>query len=393
MSAHARLSPSASHQWIPCPGSISLCEQLGAEDSGSVFAQEGTAAHALGELKASLALGFINVEQYNAQHEKWAREWAYLDADWAAMEMHTDRYAEYIVATRDEMGPDTAVFLERRVYPGIPECYGTADVILVSPTEVRSIDLKYGMGVAVEAEGNSQVRLYLVGALDEFGDIVGTTETVTGVVYQPRLNSITSETLTADSLREWRDSIIPIAESAIAGSDVFAPSDKSCRFCNASGRCRAQMEAIFADPLPDESTVHLLSLEELAESLKRVPLVKAWMSAVEETALNLIYAKKQDVPGFKVVQSAGRRVVQNHTLATQALLAEGFTEDQFLTKKVKGIGDLTTMLGEDEFYRILEKPGIVSKSEGKPTLVADTDSRPSTDPTTEAQRVFGGENT
>ena len=47
---HARLSPSAAIRWINCPGSIRLSDQVPPAGS-SEYADEGTAAHALAELK------------------------------------------------------------------------------------------------------------------------------------------------------------------------------------------------------------------------------------------------------------------------------------------------------------------------------------------------------
>src|SRR5690606_6156447 len=47
LSGHARFSPSASHRWLNCPGSIMFCEQLPPElhEQDNFFADEGTAAH------------------------------------------------------------------------------------------------------------------------------------------------------------------------------------------------------------------------------------------------------------------------------------------------------------------------------------------------------------
>ena len=46
---HAVLSPSSAHRWIACPGSVALVATAGAPDTGSVSADEGTAAHEMAE--------------------------------------------------------------------------------------------------------------------------------------------------------------------------------------------------------------------------------------------------------------------------------------------------------------------------------------------------------
>ena len=48
MAAHALLSPSAAERWINCPASVFLNKDI--PDEGSVYADEGTAAHTVMEL-------------------------------------------------------------------------------------------------------------------------------------------------------------------------------------------------------------------------------------------------------------------------------------------------------------------------------------------------------
>ena len=55
MGNHAVLSASSSHRWINCPPSVRLTEHM--SDSGSVYATEGSEAHALCEYKLRQALG------------------------------------------------------------------------------------------------------------------------------------------------------------------------------------------------------------------------------------------------------------------------------------------------------------------------------------------------
>jgi hypothetical protein len=79
------------------------------------------------------------------------------------------------------------LLLEQRLPTGIPDCWGTSDAVIVSPDAVEVCDFKYGLGVRVDAEGNPQIRLYGVGALEAYGDLLGDVHTVRLHIFQPRL--------------------------------------------------------------------------------------------------------------------------------------------------------------------------------------------------------------
>ena len=83
MTKHALLSASSSHRWLHCTPSARLEEQF--ENTSSVFAAEGTAAHALSEHKLRLFLGQKSqrpisefddedLEQYTDQYVDFATE-------------------------------------------------------------------------------------------------------------------------------------------------------------------------------------------------------------------------------------------------------------------------------------------------------------------------------
>ena len=68
MGNHAILSASSSHRWMNCPPSVRLTEHM--SDSGSVYATEGSEAHALCEYKLRQALGpvsYTHLDVYKRQ--------------------------------------------------------------------------------------------------------------------------------------------------------------------------------------------------------------------------------------------------------------------------------------------------------------------------------------
>ncbi len=79
MAKHALLSPSSAARWTSCPPSARLCEHI--EEGPSLFAEEGTEAHALCEFKVRLALALPAQDPiptlgfYNEQMEDCANEY------------------------------------------------------------------------------------------------------------------------------------------------------------------------------------------------------------------------------------------------------------------------------------------------------------------------------
>ena len=388
---HALLSPSSSHRWISCPASVRLTSLIAVPgESSSEYAEEGTHAHSLGELKARHRFGMIDGNAYEAEHRVLQTEAERRGWDWDEMEVCTDAYVD-LIADRMKDHPHSTLRLERRVVSGIPECWGTADAIIISPVHVETIDLKYGQGIRVEARGNTQLRAYSAGALDS-ADLLGEVETVKCTVFQPRLDHVSTEVLTAEELRAWRESVIPIAVEALEGSDRFGPSEEACRFCPAAGDCKARMEAAAAEDFghgPD-----LLTPDEVSELYGRLPEVKSWLADFEKAAMRRMYDEGQHIPGWKLVFSGGRRAVVDEASAVEALKALEYSPEQFMTKpepKILGIGALEKLVGKEPFRTALEEPGYVAKGQGSPTIVPETDPRPPIDPHAEAARDFAEE--
>lgn len=386
---HARLSPSASERWLSCPASVLASEGL--EDEESVYAREGTAFHAYAELHCRMTiLNSLSEKEFQDQLYSWRQEFSGVLSDGQEDEMHeyVIPYLEFIQECLEEH-PHSVLLLEQTLDTGIPHCWGTGDVVIVSPTHVHVIDIKYGQGVKVYSDGNSQFRLYGLGALP-LADLLGEVETVYLTVYQPRLDNVHTSEMSVEELLEWREEILPIAEAALQPGAPFGPSEEACRWCPLSGRCRAQVEAVFGDA-PFEEDPKTISDERMAELLEKVPLIKQWLADFETAALD--HAFKKQVPGWKVVLSGGRRQINDSERAMELLKEAGYSEDQISTpvppRKLKGIGALEAILGKEDFSKVLGE--VVYKSTGKPSLVRESDKRPAANPIGEAARVFSQE--
>lgn len=383
---HAVLSPSSAERWTKCPASVRLASTI-PPGGTSIYAEEGTCAHARAEIEARLAFGMINRAQHTREVNTWRKHWqkriGLTEEQEEEMALHVDRYVSLLLSKAAEH-PATSLLLEQRVPTGVPSCWGTSDAVLVSPVHVEIVDLKYGMGVQVDAVENPQLRLYGVGALEAFGDVIGDTEFVRCTVFQPRLGHVSTETLTADALRAWRDSLLPVAEEALGDDAHFQPGDAQCRWCPASGQCRAQLE--WATARDFSVPADTLTNSEIADVLTDLPMIEQWCKAVRELAFSKVYNDKEHVPGFKVVRSAGRRGIPDSEGAIEALLQVGHDLNEISTRKIKGIGELEKLLGKAQFATVLD-PYVV-KGEGSLSLVPEDDPRSAADPNTDAAKDF-----
>ena len=369
---HSLLSPSSSKRWLNCPPSARLNQRL-TERFGqdtSEYAQEGTKAHALCELKLRLYLKEINQFSYDEQRKA-------LGTIPAEMERASDYYAdiciEYHLAALNKC-PDAKMYVEHRLNMDewAEGCFGTGDCIIVSDAWLDVIDFKYGTGVPVSAVNNPQARFYGLGALHEFGELYGFND-IRNTIIQPRLDSVTEEILTRDELLAWGEYAKPLAKLAFAGQGEFNPGEW-CRFCNAKAICMKRVyqalhmvETGFASPdVIDDSTI--------AGIYKILPLVKEWTKNFEDYVLAQAM-RGQKIEGFKLVH--GRRparAFRNTDEAELVLTRAGYTSDQYMTEpKLKSVSDLEKMLGKSAFKALLGEQ--VVQGEGALTLVPEDDRR------------------
>lgn len=377
---HAILSPSGSGTWLSCPASIRMCRDIPGEES--VYALEGTRFHTLCEVSARYRLlGGSEVEYLDGMLQ-WALE---TEDEWQEDQLkHVISWLAFLKEAMEE-DPEAIVLLEQRVDTGVPGCWGTADVVIISVRYgwIRVIDIKYGAGVRVNALENSQLMLYGVGALGLVDDPL-TIHDVTVTVWQPRMNNISDYTISRSELVKWRDDLIPTAKLALGEDAPFGPSESACRFCPAAGVCAPRTRHMLAQDFGDPD---LLTGEEMAEAYARTSELKRWAADIEDAALKRAYEEAGSVPGFKVVRSGGRRQILDNDKAVEALLNANFPPEEVYTRKVATLGQLDKMAGSaEELQQVLGD--LLVKSEGRLSLAPDSDPRQPADAVHSAQDDF-----
>lgn len=403
MAAHALLGASSAHRWLECTPSARLEESMGVPDEGSKYAEEGTAAHAYAELECARRLGWLNNRSYAGRLKKHKTgEW------WGPeMEESVGDYAAFVAdlaAGLDAEGKSPVVELEQRVDYSeyVPGGFGTADAVILSEGTLHVIDLKYGKGVPVSAEGNPQLRLYALGAALKYRIIYGF-DTVAMTIVQPRLSSASTDSVGLEDLLDWAETYVePRARAADEGRGEFVPGEKQCRWCKAKAVCRARADAMLdvarsefgvlddaelADPdcRPDPE---LMAVEDIAALLPILPAIEAWAKDVQDYALVQARDHGMRFEGYKLVEGRSSRKIDDPLKAAEALRDMGYQPgDYYKPAELKTITALEKALGKAAFADVLGD--LVTKPAGKPALVPVNDRRPEMGSAESAQEDFG----
>ena len=364
MANHATLSASSSHRWMNCPPSVRLTEHIA--DNGSVYAAEGSEAHALCEYKLRRLLG---IDADNPLDGPGGLQ--YYDS---TMEDAANGYAAYVMELLEDIRQtcaDPIVMVEQNLDYSrwVKDGYGTGDAVIVADGTLHVVDFKYGTGVPVSAEGNSQMRLYALGALDMFGELYDI-DTVVMTIYQPRLASISTDTISKTDLLDWAENTLrPLADQAYKGEgDLNAGS--WCRFCKLRNTCRKRAEANLAMAQHDFKLPPTLSDEEIAVMLDKLDDLISWAGDVKEYALNAALHGTR-FHGWKLVEGRSNRRYTDETAVAQ--IVSGTGHDPY-EHKLLGITAMEKLLGKKQFATLLSD--LVERPQGKPVLVPASDKRP-----------------
>lgn len=361
MSAHSEKGPSSSERWINCTPSAKLCADM--PDVSTSFAQEGTDAHEVCEYELKKALGqkmdcpVENLTYYNPEMQECA-----------------DGYRDYVMELVEEAKQrttDVVVLVEQKIQYErfVKGGFGTADCIIIADGVLNVVDFKYGLGVEVSAIGNTQMRIYALGALEIF-DPLYDIDMVQMTIYQPRKANISVDSISRDDLYDWAEHVLkPAALEADEGNGEFH-AGHWCRFCKARHICRERAKKNLELAAYEFAAPPLLSDEEIVEILEKVDNLLRWANDVKEYALQeAVAGKKWD--GYKLVEGRSIRKYTSEKSVAEAAVAAGYDPYE---KRVLGVTEMQKMMGKKKFEEILGS--MVIKPQGKPVLVSRDDKRP-----------------
>ena len=252
----------------------------------------------------------------------------------------------------------------------VQDCFGTADMVIITDKKIQIIDLKLGKGVMVDAEENVQLMIYGLGVLD-MADMLFDIETVELTIEQPRLEHFSTWEISAEELRTWgREVLEPRAKMALSGEGEFKAGDH-CRFCKARFQCRARAEEFLKLAQMEFKEPDLLTDEEMAEVLSKADDLKKWAEEVYAYAQNEAVVHHKEWPGFKLVMGCSNRKYTDEEEVAEAAKKAGYTD--IFKSSLIGITEMERLMGKKKFKEILG--AYVYKPDGKVTLVPDSDKR------------------
>ena len=357
--AHAILSASASSRWLHCTPSARLERKF--PDASSPYALEGSRAHERAEY-------FLNRFLKTGDSNVLIREDVEMND---AVQIYVNICVEKINEARTA-SPDAQIKVEQRLdfSRWVPEGFGTGDMVMVSDKYFEVVDLKYGKGVPVSAINNSQMRLYALGMYEAFGYLYGADE-VRMTIVQPRLDSVSTETISVKDLLAWGEGVKKKAKIAFKGEGEFCAGNH-CRFCKARNTCRVHAEYELKNVKEDLQTAELEDFE-ISDILLRAKSIKTWLDGLEAYALGKAL-DGYDWPGMKLVEGRSNRKITNDAIAANNLMNAGFgAEEIYKPRALRSITDLEKLCGKKMFGELMS--GVIEKPPGKPTLVSIDDKR------------------
>jgi hypothetical protein len=361
MGRHAVLSASSSHRWTKCTPAARL--ELEFDDNESSAAAEGTAAHALAEHKLRKALKMRSKKPISP-----------FDCD--EMDEYTDAYVDFVLEQLElakQSCSDPLVLIEQHLdfSKYVPDGFGTGDCILISDKALHIIDLKYGMGIIVNSEQNSQMMLYSLGALEIY-DSLYDIEEVSMSVFQPRRDNVSTWTIPADELRDWAENELkPKAELAFKGEGEYCPGDW-CTFCRAAVKCRARAEEKLKLAQSEFRLPPLLSDAEIENVLGKLSDITKWANDILAYATDAALNHGKQWSGYKIVAGRSIRKFKDEDAVAEAAKANGYKD--IYRQTLITLTEFEKLMGKTKFNEVIGD--LVYKPPGKPTLVPVTDKRP-----------------
>jgi hypothetical protein len=287
-----------------CTGSQVLIRLLALPPSDDTdFATEGTAAH-------DLAAHCLTTECDTWECIGMVYRGITVDKEMAdAVQLYLQTIRELLAEHGHGSDPNVRHYIEEKVSDNSISdfFYGTADDVIDGPAILDITDLKYGVGIAVDAIDNPQLKYYAVGVLAKH---IGARRVRLRIV-QPRAfhpdGPIREWETTAEELLKWRDEVLKPAMLKAQTDKLLTPGEW-CRFCPAKVACPMLSGLFLALTQTNTAQVALMSDEQLGMNYELLEPAMIGKRAYEEEVFKRL-SRGAVVPGAKLVPKRSWRVL------------------------------------------------------------------------------------
>ena len=413
MAKHAKLGPSSTERWMNCPGSVPLSEGL--LDESSRYAAEGTAAHFLAaycltsktepeDYKGREILLCVTPdgEHFEAfcpvgNNSLITDQFMVEDEMVRAIDTYVSDIRRVALAVNGDLHVEQRLSISHLTKE--EDAAGTSDVVICAPDKLIVVDLKYGQGVRVEAEGNKQLLMYAAAAYEKFG-LIYDFKSVQLVIHQPRLDAVSEYSYSLEELEQFTQSVKVSVENVTkaveayeAGAEDFSeylhPSEDACRWCKAKAICPAladrvsqELGEMFEDLSEAQKTeegvkarVESIDVEALSLKAKSIELIEMFCKAVRGKVESLLLLGIA-VPDFKLVQGKkGHRTWKNAEEAEAMMRSMRLKEAEMYNRKLISPTDADKLLKKDSPKRWQRIVPLIEQRVGSPSVAPMSDKR------------------
>jgi hypothetical protein len=429
--AHSLFSASGASGWMRCHGKIAM--EAGRRTS-SEYADEGTAAHTLASwvmerrIKGERATAQMFIGKVIDVKGSALGPVRKFTVDKEMAEYVDDFVDGFFAATQ---GVKALRFTEQRVHyhetlgVRMGEAFGTSDgvgvlfdqpelewngQVMPAGDELVIDDLKYGMGVMVDAEDNEQLMLYALGCLYEY-HLLGDFVRVRMIIDQPRKQHYSEVYITVEALLAWGETAkaeVPRVQAAMALAGTvphkkvaetlmlagyLKAGEKQCKFCDGKGNGpRGVCPALDAEvrnavsggkSSPDDFEMVIDSPAEVRTygdnfmpyAASQLAQVELWAKGVRAEIDRRVLLEGRHVDGFKVVAGKrGDRKFEDPGRAEAILRAARVPDEAIYSTKLKTPTQLEKALKAQPIW--LQVAPLITQADGKPAVVPTSDPRP-----------------
>lgn len=371
--AHAKLSPSSASGWMTCAAYPNVQAQY--PDTTSAAAAEGTFAHFISDSCFTLDMDAYDFIGVTGKFDGYSFEWTEEDAE--LLQPGIDRIREL----PGKFYGETRVDLSRWMGPGQ---FGTMDRFVIGEDFAEGDDLKWGRGIPVQAVGNKQVRIYLLGAMALYAPHVTDRDFPIYLnIDQPRCSGGGGRwKMTYGELLDFGEEVRAAAARTYVDNPQRTASKDACLWCKGKHECSTfdafnlEMLSLEFDDL-DTGQIELPDPDGLTHARRRVILdhrqmVTKWLDSLHATVYQAAM-RGEDTAGLKLVEgrkgadswidpkAAERRLVQ--------LIGDKALKKTLITPTQAG-----KSISKEDFQPLYNE--LVKVGERKPTLVDEADERP-----------------